>query len=89
MAKAEGGKMFRKEVMTEIEDFANRDEVIQFLRKADADEYKKIIKIVDVLRQADLDVAIIEAGSKKAYQAEQKDESIADIDELDNLMEDE
>lgn len=53
-----------------------REITLQFLRQAPKAEHDKVLKITEIYRQADENVAIVEAGSKKAYLESTKDDEI-------------
>ena len=63
--------------------------VIDYLRELSDEKYKKIIKVVEIYREADEKVKVIELGSKKAVKESQKeDQADEKLDsELANLME--
>jgi hypothetical protein len=63
-----------------------RQDVIDYLRHATDKDYKDVLKIVDIYRDADEQVAIVEAGSKKALREAQKEDGELS-DALDGLME--
>jgi hypothetical protein len=63
-----------------------REEVIDYLRHLSAKEYKDLNQIVEIYRTADEEVAVVEAGSKKALREQQKEnEELAGA--LDGLLE--
>jgi hypothetical protein len=55
-------------------DQTNREVAIAYLATANKVEYEKVLKIAGVKRKAYQEIAIIEAGSKKAYEEAQKDD---------------
>jgi len=61
-----------------------REQCIDYIANVDDEEHIKIVKIIEIKRQANEQIAIIEAGSKKAYnEAKKEDKEFDDID--DNL----
>lgn len=75
--------MFRREKVT----INPREITLHFLRQASKSEYEKVLKIAEIYRKADEDVAIVEAGSKKAYREATKDDEtisgvVADLEAL-------
>lgn len=67
----------------------DRNYVIDWLRQLTDKDYEKILKIVEIRREADDQVRIVEAGSKKAAKELEKEEQTDDDIEaaLDRLME--
>lgn len=64
---------------------SRREFVIEFLREQSDKEFEKIIKIVEIYREADEKVKIVELGSKKAVKESQKEEKEFG-EELDELL---
>lgn len=70
-------KLFNRQ-KAEVEQTVSFDDekhfVIEWLRSLSEKDYTKIIKIVEVRRNSDEEVKIIELGSKKAVKDQEKEE---------------
>lgn len=55
-----------------------REIAIDFMSQISDEEYKKIEKIITIKRDANKQIAIVEAGSKKAYEEMKKGDDIDD-----------
>lgn len=63
----------RKEKVEETVTFDEQQFVIEWLRNMSKQDYNKTLKIVDIYREADEKVKIIEFGSKKAVQTQEQE----------------
>lgn len=69
-------KLFKTErKMTRAEE---RLSMLDWMRSLTPKEYKSFLEIIEIYRDADEQVAIIEAGSKKAYLERMKDDDTID-----------
>lgn len=78
--------IFRRKSQPTEEMMDYKQFVIDWLRELTEKDYEKLIKIVDIYREGDEKVKVIELGSKKALKESQKEEQ-ADAD-LDNDLAD-
>jgi len=67
-----------------VETLSPREITLQYLRQIPKSECEKVWKINEVQRKCDEDVAIIEAGSKRAYREKSKDD--AEDQEIDGVL---
>jgi hypothetical protein len=81
--------IFRKKSKPTEDSVDYKQFVIDWLRELTEKDYEKVIKIVEVYREADEKVKVIELGSKKALKESKKEEQVdADLDnDLADLME--
>lgn len=67
-------RLFRKPELPTISFEDEKQYVIEWLRNLDSKEYDKVLKIVEIRREADEKVKIIELGSEKAVRELEKEE---------------
>lgn len=67
-------KLFKKPELPLISFDDEKKRTIEWLRNLDSKEYDKVLKIVEIRREADEKVKIVEFGSKKAMRESEKEE---------------
>lgn len=67
-------KLFKKPELPLVSFDDEKKLTIEWLRNLDSKEYDKVLKIVEIRREADEKVKIIELGSKKAVRESEKEE---------------
>ena len=67
-------KLFKKRQEPIVSFEGERQWVIDWLQNLDSKEYDKVLKIVEIRREADEKVKVIEFGSKKAVRESEKEE---------------
>lgn len=75
-------KLFKKSELPPISFDDEKKRTIEWLRNLDSKEYDKVLKIVEICREADEKVKVVELGSKKAVRESEKEErSEKELDE--------
>lgn len=67
-------KLFKKPELPPISFDDEKKLTIEWLRNLDSKEYDKVLKIVEIRREADEKVKVVELGSKKAVRESEKEE---------------
>lgn len=67
-------RLFKKSELPTISFDDEKQYVIEWLRNLDSKEYDKVLKIVEIRREADEKVKVIELGSEKAVRELEKEE---------------
>lgn len=67
-------KLFKKPELPTTSFDDEKKWTIEWLRNLDSKEYDKVLKIVEIRREADEKVKIVELGSKKAVRESEKEE---------------
>ncbi len=67
-------KLFKKPELPPISFDDEKKWTIKWLRNLDSKEYDKVLKIVEILREANEKVKVVELGSKKAVRESEKEE---------------
>ena len=83
--------LFKKNKVKPVVTFEEEKQfVIEWLRNLDSKEYDKVLKIVEIYREADEKVKVVELGSKKAVREAEKEvieEKELNEKVLENLLE--
>ena len=67
-------KLFKKPELPLVSFDDEKKWTIEWLRNLDSKEYDKVLKIVEIRREADEKVKVVELGSKKAVRESEKEE---------------
>lgn len=67
-------KLFKKPELPTTSFDDEKKWTIEWLRNLDSKEYDKVLKIVEIYREADEKVKVVELGSKKAVRESEKEE---------------
>lgn len=67
-------KCYKPEEQPEELNLITDKEVIEYLRNVTSDKYSEIKQIVDIYRDADEQIAIVKAGSKRKYQEQLREQ---------------